>query len=80
MRESPEGARHGGRAERDAIEWHERNDWARRRCTALSGLSVRDGNRTQGGALRLSPRRSALGWFVNAPIGADTAPCPGLVC
>jgi hypothetical protein len=43
---------------------------------ALNGLVVLpfQGNSvgfidTQGGALRLPPRRSALGWFVNAPLG-----------
>jgi len=38
----------------------------RHRCVALSGLWLHGGTRSQGGALRLSPRRSALGWFVVA--------------
>ena len=37
----------------------------RRRCVALSGLLTQYGHRTQGDALRLSPRRSALGWSVS---------------
>ena len=40
------------------------------RCVALSGLIDR-GPFTQGVALRLSPRRCALGWHVAAPIGAE---------
>ena len=40
------------------------------RCVALSGLIDR-GPFTQGVALRLSPRRCALGWHVAAPIGAS---------
>jgi len=45
--------------------------WARPRCVALTGLSLHCALCSQGGALRLSPRRSALGWFVAAPIGAE---------
>jgi hypothetical protein len=38
------------------------------RCFALSGQLCGLVN-SQGGALRLSPRRSALGWLVAAPLG-----------
>ena len=43
--------------------------WARPRCVALTGLSLHGGLCSQGGALRLSPRRSALGWFVGGLSG-----------
>jgi len=48
-------------------------------CFALTGLPPQNRYRTQGGALRLSPRRSALGWSVVAfQAGRPHSPRKGL--
>ncbi len=38
-------------------------------CYALAGLLNLGGLQSQGGAARLTPLRSALGWLVLAPLG-----------